>query len=113
MANEFGSFNFTNPFSEFLEENPRSAYYAQEQRALGQMGSQSPQPKRFFQGQFQASYNQSMGELGQQAQGGQIPSRRFGEFLEDFPFSQDFRSLPPALRGASVGAYSPQARFLF
>ena len=54
-----------------------------------------------------------MGELGQQAQGGQIPSRRFGEFLEDFPFSQDFRSLPPALRGASVGAYSPQARFLF
>ena len=115
MANgnqAFGDFGFSNPFQEFLEENPRAAFYAQGD-PFGGDRTGGPREKQVFQNQFQNIYNQYMGTLGQQVQRGEVPSLRFQDYLKDFSFSQHFRSLPPSMRGASTGAYAPQARFLF
>ena len=113
MAQQFGDFDFTNPFADFLEAEPRAAYFGLGGQGQSTPYGSSPRERQFFQGQFQNMYNQYMGGLGRELGEGKLPTQRFGEFLQDFPYSQQFQALPPSMRGAGVGQYAPQARFLY
>jgi len=74
--------------------------------------NQQNQPQqRFFQNQFQNIQNEFLGQLGETIRGGGLPTQTFQSFLEDFPFSERFGSLPPALRGALTNRFAPSIRF--
>jgi hypothetical protein len=91
---------------EWLEEDP-----------LGRRGSffsfinQKREPqRRYFQNQFQDIQNQFLGQLGQTIREGGVPEQTFGQFLVDFPFTERYQALPPAMRGALTTKYAPPVR---
>jgi hypothetical protein len=106
--NESGFFGGSNPFASFLEDVPEAAYFS-----LDKPFGRSPRQERFFQGQFQNIQNEYLGALGQQIRGGQFPTLRFTDFLEKFPFTKRYASLPPQSRGDFPRQFSPPTRFLF
>jgi len=100
--NEFGF--GSDFFSDVLEESPRASFFS--------FVNQQNQPQqRFFQNQFQTIQNEFLGNLGQQLREGNQPSQTFTDFLSDFPFSERFSALPPALRGALTNRFAPSIRF--
>ena len=97
-------------WKDVLEQEPRTAFFAQQPR-FGDTSSQ----KRFFEGQFQNIYNEFLGNLGKQIQQGQQPTARFSSFAESFPFTERFGSTPPSLRpgGMNLRRLRPPSRFLY
>ena len=91
---------------EWLEEDPmgrRAAFFS--------FVNQQRQPqRRHFQNQFQDIQDMYLGQLGQTIRGGGIPEQTFGGFLEAFPFSERYRSLPPAIRGATASRFAPSVQ---
>ena len=96
------------PAFDFLEEEPRLAYYGQQ----GRFG-RSPNQRRYFQDAFQNIFNQYLGQLGQQIQGGGQPNLQFTDFIRDFDFNQSFANLDPGERGFFPSRIAPRTRFLF
>ena len=96
------------PFGGFLAQDPRFAYFGRQ----GQFG-RSPAQKRFFENEFSNIRNQFLGTLGSMALQGQEPIGSFSDYIGGIDFNQRFAALPPALRGASMGRFAPQTRFLF
>jgi hypothetical protein len=112
---------FTNPFEndvgwgnvwgDFFEEpygQPGAGYFS----ALPQ--SQTPVQQRFYQNRYPDVYNQFLGEAGGQIRAGQLPTLRFGNFAQNFPYQQSFATTPPLLRGGpSLSRFAPRARSFF
>ena len=101
----------TNPFLAFLDDEPEAAFFSR-QKQFGR----APQQRQFFEGQFSNIYNQYLGELGEQARTGVLPSGTFNEFLGNIDFDQRFARLTPQQRGETGGRqsqFAPPTRFLF
>lgn len=124
---------------QFLEEEPRAAFFAAANQAGG-----SPNQQQFFQNAFGQAYNQFLGALGGQALRGEQTPLPFTDFLSstifpgmqgqpsDFPgmqgqpvsqalradlgnigsLAQQFSSTAPGQRGAYTQRFAPQARFV-
>lgn len=99
-----------NPFAGFLEDEPRAGYFSlQSQNPFGR----SPNQQNYFQNQFQPIYDEFLGRLGRQIQDtGDQPTLNWMDFLGDFPFQQQYGSLPPSARGDATRRFAPPARFL-
>jgi len=114
-----------NAFSDFLEERPDIAYYSfQDQLA------RTPSQQRFFENQFQNIQNQYLGQLGRQLRAGNLPRRRFTDFLTDYgrpairggmdtvydvgptPFQQAYYRSSPSRRGMYPSQFAPRTRFI-
>ena len=96
-------------FSDIIEEDPRMAFFSVQNRF-----GQSPAQKKFFQSQFQPIFNQYLGTLGASLKRGELPTQTFGEFTEQFPFTQRFSSMPPSMRpGAGRRQFAPPTQFFF
>lgn len=101
---------FDFPFSDFLEENPRASFFSRVNRFA------RPQQRHFSQSNaFTDIQNRFLGMLGSQARSGELPTLRFEDFLDDFNFDQEFRSLAPSERfgGGGQGRFAPPTRFRF
>jgi hypothetical protein len=96
-----------NMFLDFLEEQPNVAFQA----SRPQGGS--PASQRFFQNQFENIHNRFLGQLGQQILGGEPPTARFTDFLQDFDFGGFAASQSPFMRGEQQQRFAPSTRFLF
>ena len=126
MAN---GFDFANPFIQFLVEDPQLAYYGQASPLAGTrttagatipglatpFGS-SPAARKRFQSQFQNIYNEFLGQQGRALMGGnggtpQWPQQTFTQFLNEYPFTERYTALPPAMRGATQSTFSPRASY--
>lgn len=94
-------------FLDFLEEEPRTAFFSFQD----QFGK-APAQQRYFQGQFQNIQNEFLGQLGQQIRGGGLPTLRFADFLSQFPFTQRYAQLSPFQRGERSAIFNPRTRFL-
>lgn len=95
--------NATNPWSEFLEQVPSAAYYSS---PAGQsFASRSPKQRSYFENQFSDIYNAYMGALGTQVRGGDMPTLRFQDYLENTnPYQGN------SLFQARYGAQTPSQR---
>ena len=97
------------PFSEFLESEPRAAYFGQSSR----FGS-APRRQKYFEGAFQNVYDQYLGQLGRMAnvQDPAMETYGFNDWLKNtYRFDNDWGSMTPRERGESRGAFAPNARW--
>ena len=114
--------NGDNPFADYLdggsswgslllEQLPQAAYFSS---PTGQsFGAGSPRQQRYFQQNYQDTFNQYMGALGQQLREGQSPNLSFQQFLEQDPWTSRYSQLPQAARGVNTGMYNPRTRHLY
>lgn len=98
-----------NPFLEYLEADPRIAYFSYQD----QFGA-NPRQKRHYQNQYSDIYNEYLGFLGKQARSGTMPTGGFNDFLSNFNFGQRYNQLTPRERGdeGSYGQFAPPLRWL-
>ena len=82
-----------NPFLEFLETEPRAAFFSHGNRFGGPQKSQ--RQTNYYQNQFNEIYDQYLGNLGQQARGGTMPAGSFNDFLGGFDFEDWYRRQVP------------------
>ena len=125
----------TNPFAEFisgeaLTSQPQMSYLAMlgdqtpgvtgrskpgiaQSEMFGNPFGTSPASRRFFQGQFQNLYDEFLGQQGRALQGGQMPAQNFQQFLQAFPFTQRYSSLPPEMTGRTLGSFAPRVQYSY
>ncbi len=90
---------------DILDANPDLAFFG----AIPQKGNTAFQD--YYRGQFGSIYDQYLGKRGRSLWGGSILESTFPDFLEDFPFLQNFQSLSPTARGESPARFAPRIRF--
>jgi hypothetical protein len=100
-----------NPFLDWLDQGvgPQAGY-----QAFAGQGGQSSAEKKFFQNQFSKVHNQFLGTLGQQVLAGQSPSNRFGNFLQNYDFGDNYNRATPRDKGQGFGyssRFAPQTRW--
>lgn len=102
---------FDNPYgSTILESTPESAFYSA--APFGDTGF-SPMAQQYWAGQYGNIQNQYLGELGRAARN-QKDGPSFVDFLEDYPFTQRYTAMSPALRpGGSFRRFAPSTRFMY
>lgn len=97
-----------NPFLSFLEDQPEAGFFSFQ----NQFGK-TPNMKRFFQNQFSNIQNQYLGQLGQWVRAGsQGTPQGFTNFLEQFPWQQQFQEGTLGQRSEERGRFSPFTRFI-
>jgi hypothetical protein len=101
----------TNPFLDYLEYEPRAAYYDAPMGRSFREGSQGRQ--RFFQNQYQDIYNEFLGGLGEQIRGGERPTMRWTDYLANVPFTERYAALSPEQAGRTTRRYSPSTRQIY
>ena len=109
---------FNNPFNQYtgdmLEYTPELAYFSS---PAGKTFAKAPARKQYFQRSFGDIYNQYLGELGSQIRGGGAPTMKFADFLENDPFTKQYGSMTPEMRGqyGSQGTRTsaPSKRFIY
>lgn len=102
--------SFQDFLKDLLEEEPRAPFFSQ----VNQLGGAGSAQGRFFGGQFEQFRNEFIGQLGSQIQGGEAPTLRFTDFLENIDFDRRFRSTAPSLRGQGGQArFRPPTQFQF
>lgn len=95
------------PFAEFFEQEPEIPFRGAIQRA-----SLSPNQREFFRNQFSTIFGQFQGLLDQQIRAGLTPDARFADFVGNFDFQDEFRSLLPSQRpGLGIANFAPRTTF--
>jgi hypothetical protein len=94
------NFNLTesNPWLGWLDENNQATYNA----FLPQ--SRSRNFADYYKGQYGNIYNDYMTQLGKMALGGQAPSQNFSDYLGNYNFQNNWKSLSPWSRGVQNSA---------
>lgn len=109
--------NSSSPFlSDLLEDFPAATYYSFQNRAgrPGSIPGGSAMEQQAFRNQYSDVFNQYQGAVGSQIRGGGMPTLRFGQFLEDYPFAERLGATPPSIRGlGGTTRFTPQTQFLF
>ena len=98
-------------FLDFLEEVPEAPFFA-----TVAPFARTPGRERFFGSDFAPIRQQFLGTLGQQIQGGQLPTARFQDFLNNqdlFNPNRRFLQTPRAFRpgGDPASRLAPRAQF--
>jgi hypothetical protein len=100
--------SLSGPFAEFLEQEPRIPFGGAVQRA-----SLTPNQRSFFRGQFDNIFGQYEGLIDQYSRSGQTPDARFGDFVGNFDFQDEFNRLLPRQRpGLGTQNFAPRTTFL-
>lgn len=96
-----------NFFSELFENDFNLAF----QTFRPQGGA--PNFQRFLDNQGrERAFNSFQRALGQKIEGGGRPDIKTADFLKNFNFRQDFRTLTPSERGVSNARFAPPTRFI-
>ena len=118
----------------WLEANPEAAFYSAAPFGLGSYtagnpfggttygeagqpgaaGGFSPAAQTYWAGQYGNIQNQYLGELGRAMRRGESDAPSFVDYLEDYPFTQRYTAMSPAMRpGGGFGRYAPRARHMY
>lgn len=96
--------NSNNPWQWYLEDYPSALY-----------GAMIPQGTPSFQNYWQRQLSKVTGEyetgLGRQAMAGQPPSLFFSDFLQNYPWTENWYNMSPSQRGVNLGALSPSLQW--
>jgi hypothetical protein len=104
-------YGVNNPFIDYLEFEPRAAYYSSPASRQFTQGGEGQ--RRYFQNQFQDVYNEFLGALGSQIRSGQAPTMRWADYLDTVPFTERYAGLSPEQAGRSRRRYSPSTRQIY
>ena len=96
-----------NIWGDWLEAEPRAGYFG----ALANRQF-TPAQTSYWGGQFGNVYNRFLGQLGQTAMRGQMPTQTFGGFTGQYPWQQQWGELSRRQRGYRESAFSPSMRWL-
>lgn len=97
-----------NPFADFLEEERNFPFQA---ALRGQ--NLTPNQLQFFQNDRKNIFDRFDALLGQDILSGQVPNRRFTDFIGDFDFGREFQLTPQAQRpGGGQQRFNPRTTFL-
>jgi hypothetical protein len=96
-----------NPWQWWLEESPLAAWGTFRPRT-GSRGFTN-----YWKGKQSDVWGDYQGALGQQVLGGGEPNINWLDYLNNYQFSDRFKSLPPGERGESNRAFAPQVRWNF
>lgn len=101
-----------NPFLDFLEQEPRAAFYSY-LYGPGNAPSFAPRQQRFFQDQFTDIHNMYLGYLGRQVREGMMPQGSATDFFGGFDFPGYYRrQVPYEGRNAGYSGFVPRTRWL-
>ena len=103
------------PFGQYSPRNPwGGSEFVQGGEGVTQ-GGYSPVQQQYWSGQYGNVYNQYLGQIGRSLRGGQEPATTFMEYLDQYPFTQRYSALGPAMRPGGCGSsrYSPSTRYMF
>ncbi len=96
-----------NPFLGYLEDNPEADYYSYQNQWS------SPNMKKYFQGQFGNIQKQYGGQLAQWVKAGSVGQNpKESDFLQQFPWLQNFQGLTPQEKGVDYGRFNPFTRWV-
>ena len=96
----------SNPFADFLEQEPNFAFQASLERF-----NPTPNQREFLQNQRNNIFNQFEAKQGMLLQAGQPPNLRFNDFIQDFNFGQAFQGAPQSQRPGNTQQFAPITRF--
>jgi hypothetical protein len=104
------SYNYSQPVNsglglDWLAANPEALY----RRYLS--GLNMPM-RRFFESMYGNIYNEYQGALAGQAQGGGLPTMKFGDFLSGIDWTNRYYSYSPYQRGFNQSKFAPPTRYL-
>jgi len=95
-----------NPWAPWLEDFPSALY-----------GASIPKGTPSFQDYWQKQLSKVTGEygtaLGRQVMSGQPPSLNFSEFLQSYPWQQNWYNMSPSQRGLNTGRMAPSLQWRF
>ena len=96
-----------NIWQDWLAATPEASYF-------GVLANRrfTPAQSSYWGGQYGNIYNRFLGQLGQTAMGGRMPTQTFGGFLGQYPWQQQWMNLPRWQRGFRESAFSPSMRWL-
>jgi hypothetical protein len=97
-----------------LPYEPQAAYYSAAPFGAGaSTGSPfgegyAPAAQQYWSGQYGNVMNQYMGSMGRSMRAGQEPEMSFVDYLEQYPWTQRYTALSPAMRpGGSTSRFAP------
>ena len=109
-----------NIWSDFLEDIPEAAYYSAAPFGAGPSaaspfgGGYAPAQQRYWSGQYGNVANQYMGQMGRSLRAGQAPSMTFTDYLAQYPWTQRYSALSPAMRpGSTTSRFAPAVRRIY
>lgn len=96
-----------NPYADFLDLAPESAFFS-----TPTFQQATPNLRNFLQTGFRDFHNEFLGALGSQIRGGNLPTLRFPDFLQDVPFQQRFQESRFGPR-SQTAQFNPRTRSIF
>ena len=109
-----------NIWSDFLEDFPEAAYYSAAPFGAGPSvskpfgGGFAPAAQQYWRGQYGNVMNQYMGQWGRSLREGQFPEMTFRDYLGQYPWTQRYTALSPAMRpGSTASRFSPATRWVY
>ncbi len=100
----------TSPWlKDWLTDQPQARFFGE---LANKRQSFTPGQSSYWGGQYGNIYNRYLGQLGQTAMQGQVPSQTFGNFMSQFPWERQWGNLPRWQRGYNERAFSPSMRWL-
>ena len=78
-----------NPWADFLEDEPKAAYFSYSDQFGGPR--KSGRQTGYFQDAYETLYNQYLGTLGTQARAGMEPTGGFNDFMGGIDFNDFYR----------------------
>lgn len=91
-------------YSQYLRETPRAAF--------GAFMPQQRKFQRYFLPRYSDIYTGYEGELGRQAMAGQEPTMAFSDYLQSYPWLQQYYGTAPQQRGFYQSRFAPRTRWL-
>jgi len=90
----------------YLEDYPETLYQASVPKG-------TPSFQDYWQKQMSKVMGEYQGALGKQAMSGQPPSLFFQDFLQNYPWTQNWFNLSPGQRGVNTGRMAPSLQWRF
>lgn len=110
MSLPTGMSGTNNPFMDYLNYEPRTAYYSS---PGSRWAGTSPGRTRYFQNQFQDVYNDFLGALGAQVREGGAPTLQWKDYVDQHPFAARYGALTPEQAGRTNRSFNPMTRHIF
>ena len=99
-----------NPWADFLEDQPRAAYFSRSDQFGGPQRSQ--RQAGFFQNAFSTLYDQYLGTLGTQARAGMMPTGKWDDFMGGIDFNDFYhQQVPFRERTPGSNDFAPPTRW--
>jgi hypothetical protein len=94
-----------NLWSQWLEEEPTALYGWYKNQG-------TPNQQQYWGNQYGNVRQNYMGQLANQALGGEMPTLQWSDYLKNYPWLQEWYKQSPYERGERQGVFNPRRRWM-